>query len=185
MKNRTENIKNYLKFTHQALGVYYIFRSGDKSTQASLGAERKKIFNFYSWPENRIWTEFSFDTKSNGFGRFQIIFIFFSSEVDFEIKMREQSEMLSKMNQALGGMDYKLLLGLLSPGAEGDFFENISQWKMPVRVVFFREEIFVAETIYGYGPHKILETLSPLVNPNDQERKRHVWNDFKRLLAFS
>ncbi|MBL7557143.1 MAG: hypothetical protein JNM24_15060 [Bdellovibrionaceae bacterium] len=185
MKNAAENIKNYLKFTHHVLGVSHIFRSVSSSAEATLDTEKKKIFNFYSWPENRAWTEFSFTHQANETGRFQNIFIFFSNEMSFEIKMREQSEMLSKMNQALGGTDYKLLLGWLSPNTEREFFENMARWKTPVRIVFFRDELSTEETIYTSGPHKVLETLSPLGDPNDQQRKRFVWNDFKRLLALS
>lgn len=185
MKNADENIKNYLKFTQHVLGVSHIFRSATQSAETTPDTEKKKIFNFYSWPENRAWTEFSFANQTNDSGRFQNIFIFFSNEIQFEIKMREQSEMLSKMNQALGGTDYKLLLGWLSPNAEREFFEHIARWKTPVRIVFFRDELSAEETIYSSGPHTILETLSPLVDPNDQQRKRFVWNDFKRLLALS
>ncbi|GEM_PF-2810982 len=185
MKNSAENIKNYLKFTHQVLGVSHIFRSAPKSAEATPDALKKKIFNFYSWPESRAWTEFSFQNQTNDLGRFQNIFIFFSNETGFETKMREQSEMLSKMNQALGGTDYKLLLGWLSSNAEREFFEHLARWKAPVRIVFFRDELSVEESIYSSGPHSILETLSPLADPNDQQRKRFVWNDFKRLLAFS
>lgn len=185
MKNTTENIKNYLKFTHHVLGVSHIFRSASHSAESASDSDRKKIFNFYSWPENRAWTEISVNAQTNDLNRFQNVFIFCTSETDFETKMREQSEMLSKMNQALGGTDYKLLMGWLSPNTEIEFLKKLASWKNPVKVVFFRDELSIAETIYASGIHKILETLSPLKDPSDQERKRFVWNDFKRLLARS
>ncbi len=186
MKTTTENIKTYLKFTHQVLGVSHIFRSAAKEAESELDTQKKKIFNFYFWPENKAWSEFSFDNQSNDLkNRFQNVFVFFSDDADFETRMRTQSEMLSKMNQALGGHDHNVLLAWLSPNAERDFFEKAVHWTSPFKIVFFRNEITAKETIYTSGRHKVLETLSPLVDPNDQQRKRIVWNDFKRLLAIS
>tara|TARA_B110001454_G_scaffold219202_1_gene251935 strand:- start:13167 stop:13727 length:561 start_codon:yes stop_codon:yes gene_type:complete len=186
MKTTTENIKTYLKFTHQVLGVSHIFTPASNEADAVLGIEAKKIFNFYFWLENRAWSEFSFDNQSSDLKtRFQNVFVFFSDDTDFETRMRGQSEMLSKMNQAIGGHDHNVLLAWLSPNAERDFFARAAQWSFPLRIVFFRETSTAQETIYSSGPHKVLETLSPLVDPNDQQRKRFVWNDFKRLLANS
>lgn len=184
MKTTPENIKTYLKFTHQVLGVSHIFKSATNKAGAALETEKKKIFNFYFWPENRAWSEFSFENQSVDLkNRFQNVFVFFSEDAEFETRLRKESEMLSKMNQALGGHDHNILMGWLSPNAERDFIEKTAQWSSSFRIVFFRDEIKSKETIYLSGPHKVLETLSPIENPNDQQRKRFVWNDFKRLLA--
>lgn len=185
IKTAADNIKTYLKFTNQVLGVSHIFTSTSKEAESAIDTEKKKIFNFYLWPENRAWTEYSFENPLRDISRFQTVFVFFSYDPDFENHMRTQTEMLSKMNQALGGNDHNLLMAWLSPNTERDFFEKSSVWKTPLRIVLFRDEISTAETIYKSAAHTVLETLSPLGDPNDQQRKRFVWNDFKRLLATS
>lgn len=183
MKISAENIKNYLKFTHQVLGVSHIFTSSNVLAEKIAESEKKKIFNFYHWPAQKTWTEFSLENQTSALGKFQNVFIFFSDESKFENSMRSQTELLSKMNQALNGQDSNLLLGWLSSNAERDFFEKAAQWTTPLRIIFFRDDVSSKDTLYTSGLHRILETLTPLTDPNDQQRKRHIWNDFKRLLA--
>lgn len=185
MKTLAENIRTYLKFNHQVLGVSHIYTSTKNEADPALNTDKKKIFNFYLWPENRVWSEYSFENPLRDIRLFQNVFIFFSHDTSVETRLRNQSEMLSKMNQALGGNDHGLLIGWVSANAEREVFEKIAQWTTPLRIVFFRDDVTAVETLYTSGPHKVLETVSPLADPNDQQRKRLVWNDFKRLLALS
>lgn len=179
MKIAAENIKTYLKFSHQVLGVSHIFQSA----QEAIVADSKKIFNLYYWPESKMWKELPQSAPEIHKKSFRNIFVFISEQNQFELRMQENTEMISKMNQALGGADRELLLAWISSNSERDLFEALAQWPSPLKVVLFREDEIAKESLYASGPHTVLETVSPLVDPNDQGRKRTVWNDFKRLLA--
>lgn len=181
----TENpIKTYLKYTHQVLGVSHIFSSTNKSADVAIAdTTKKKIFNFYNWPEGRVWREFAFDGSFQNANTIQTLFVFFSEQPDFENRIKDQTEMIAKMNQALKGNDSELAIAWLSPNAERDFFEALSKWTVALKVVLFRPGTIAKESMYASGTHKILETLTPIENPNDQNRKRQVWNDFKQWMS--
>jgi hypothetical protein len=187
MKNSIENVKTYLKYSHQVLGISHIFKASNKQADAEndLGkdAKAKKIFNIYFWPETKIWREFLLDRPAQERAPFQTLFVFFSADLEFETHMKSNTEMLAKMNQALGGKDFNLLIAWVSENAERDLFAALAQWSKPLKVVLFRDEILAKETMYSSGQHKILETLTPLANPADTDRKRFIWNDFKRWMA--
>lgn len=188
MKNTAENIKTFLKYSHHVLGISHVFQT----TSATPEADEKRIFNFYYWPESKMWKEFSLSAQEFHKKSFQNLFVFINDENRFESRMHDCSEMISKMNQALGGADRTLLMAWITANAEHDFFQIVSQWPSSLKIIIFREEVAKSESenksenelLYMSGAHKVLETVSPLVDPNDQGRKRRVWNDFKKLLAF-
>lgn len=188
MKTASEYIKSYLEFAHQVLGVSNIYRLQTLTNTKVLDDEKKKIFNFYFWPEVlpgqvKIWKDFHFDKQVLESSSYRTLFIFFSKNDRFDYILKNQSEMIAKMNLALGTSDKDLLIGWVTPNAEIDFFSVISEQTKPLQIIFFRDKVETKKIIYNSGAHRILETLSPLVDPNDRARKRYIWNDFKRLLA--
>ncbi|MBL7545871.1 MAG: hypothetical protein JNL11_18785 [Bdellovibrionaceae bacterium] len=183
MKFTAENLKNYLKYTHQVLGVSHIFQSNSVPIEAvQESVDRTKIFKFYYWPQAQTWVDFSLDDLEKK-AMVQTLFVFFSTHSEFQGHLQNQTELISKMNQALGGTDRCLLIAWLSPNGERDLFSMLSQWVSPLKVVLFRQETGTQDAIYASGPHSILETLTPMNDPSDKARKRYIWNDFKRWMA--
>lgn len=182
VKVPSNNIKNYLQFTHQVLGVSRIYPPSVKTLVSNVDAENRKEFNFYFWPNVTATT---FNKQTLEAHTIRTIFVFFTTQNHFENQLKTQVEMISKMNGVLGGVDGDLMVAWVTPNAEVDFFSVVAQWELPLQLILFRTDVSVRETVYTSGVHTILETLSPLDNPNDLNRKRLVWNDFKRLLAFT
>lgn len=182
MRTTSDYIKTYLEFSRRVLGISQIYESSNKDLVSAPDADKKKIFNFYFWPQVKF-TSFSKELFVSH--SIRTIFVFFSDQNDFESQLKRHSEMVAKMNQALGGDPQELLVGWITPNVEREFFSVISQWANPLRIIFFRQQSMIQETIIESGPHRILETLSPLTDVNDTNRKRMIWNDFKRLMAFT
>lgn len=185
MKSTSNNIKTYLKFSCRVLGISNIYARPATDVTAPV-AEIKKASQFYFWPDvNAV----SFNKQLFEHSAIHTVFVFFTTQNQFENRLHSHVEMISKMHGVLGGIDGELLVGWATPNSEIDFFSVVAQQIKPLRIVFFRdtskEKTPARDSIYLSGVHTILETLSPLENPNDMDRKRLVWNDFKRMLAFS
>ncbi len=180
MKTQFDSVKSFLKYSQQVLGVAHIYEASKSTEMPASKADNRKVFNFYLWPGVQYS---SFDRQVVENNSIRTLFVFLTTNPQFETILKNQTEMVSKMNQALGGRDSDFIVGWLTPNSEVDFFSVVSEWVQPVRIILFRDEASANSSIYDSGAHKILETISPLIDINDNTRKRTVWNDFKRLLA--
>jgi hypothetical protein len=180
----TENIKSYLKYSLRVLGVSNIYKPSSSHIVNALpstsDSEKKKIINFYMWSDLNV---IALDKSVFEKGVIRSVFVFFTTVNNFDNLLKDNAGMITKMHQALGGLDQQFLVGWLSPNSEIDFFSTVAELETPLRIVIYRDEVSSNPSIYKSGAHTILETLSPLTDINDMGRKRFVWNDFKRLLA--
>ncbi len=180
MNTQFDSVKSFLKYSQQVLGVSHIYEASKTTEMPASEGGNRKLFNFYLWPGVQYS---SFDRQLVESKSIRTLFVFLTTISQFEILLRNQTEMVSKMNQALGGNDSDFMVGWLTPNSEVDFFSIVSEWEQPVRIILFRDEANVKSSVYDSGAHRILETISPFTDMSDSSRKRIVWNDFKRLLA--
>ena len=180
MKTLLDSAKTFLKYSNQVLGISHIYMPPKAVSMLPKDIDSKKVFNFYLWPGVQC---LPFESRIIEGKSIRTLFVFLTNRSQFEVELKNQTGMVSKMNQALGGQDSDLMVGWLTPNSEIDFFSLISKWTHPIRIILFRDEATNKSAIYDSGAHKILETVSPLLDISDNGRKRIVWNEFKRLLA--